>query len=236
MEIKVITGDILKVEAGACALGFFERGSLDGELAGADRALDGAISQLISRGEIKGKLGEVSVIHSLGKLPCARVAVIGLGKKKELTLDKVREAVAGVCHHMQQKKVDDIATVLYGAGMVDITPEKSAQAITEGALLGTYSFRKHITGKEDEPGEIKRLSVVIKNKKDVQVLEEACHRGEILSEAVNLARDMVNEPSNFMTPTQMAELALRLAQDYGLASRRSSSSLNIRGRPLMRLT
>ena len=83
MEIKVITGDILQVEAGAAVLGFFEgRDSLDGELAKADKTLNGAISQLISRGEIKGKLGEINVIHSLGKLPAARVAVIGLGKKE----------------------------------------------------------------------------------------------------------------------------------------------------------
>ena len=111
--------------------------------------------------------------------------------------------------------MEDITTVLQGAGIVDITPESSAQAITEGALLGVYSFRKHITKKEDEPGEIKQLSIVVRDK-DSRLVESACHKGRVLAEAANFARDMVNEPANFMTPTQMAELAKKLAQDYSL--------------------
>jgi leucyl aminopeptidase len=40
-----------------------------------------------------------------------------------------------------------------------------------------------------------------------------------LAEATNLARDMVNEPANFMTPTHMAEVATGLARSYGLEVR-----------------
>ena len=142
------------------------------------------------------------------------MVVIGLGKKEELTLDRIRGAVAEACRHLRQKMVDDIATVAHGVGVLDITPESSAQAITEGALLGVYSFRKHIT-KEAEHGEIRKLSI-ISSKADVPLLEQGRDRGKILSEAANLARDMVNEPANFMTPAHMAELAKKLAQDYGL--------------------
>ena len=215
MEIKIIAGDISRVEAGAAVLSFFEgMEGLDGDLATMDKALDGAICQLISRGEVKGKLGEINTIHSLGKLPAARVVVIGLGKKEELTLDRIRGAVAETCRHLRQKMVDDIATVAHGVGVLDITPESSAQAITEGALLGVYSFRKHIT-KEAEHGEIRKLSI-LGSKADVHLLEQGRDRGKILSEAANLARDMVNEPANFMTPAHMAKLAKKLAQDYGL--------------------
>lgn len=37
-----------------------------------------------------------------------------------------------------------------------------------------------------------------------------------MAEATNLARDMVNEPANFMTPTRMAEEATKLAENHGL--------------------
>ncbi len=215
MEIKAVAGDIAEVEAGAVLLSIFEGDSLEGDLARVDKALGGAISRLISQGEIKGKLDETNLIHSLGKLPAARVVVIGLGKKTELTLDRVRGAVAEACRYLQKKGVDDIATVLHGVGILDITPESLAQAVTEGALLGVYTFRKHMTKEEDGPGEIKRLSIV-GSKKDIPSVEQGCHQGEVLAEAANLARDMVNEPANYMTPTQMAELARKLVQDYGL--------------------
>jgi len=70
MEIKTIVGDIAQSKVGAIIISFFEgMKSPDGELANIDQALDGAISQLIKQGEIKGKLNEITLIHSLGKLP-----------------------------------------------------------------------------------------------------------------------------------------------------------------------
>ncbi|MBA7650186.1 Cytosol aminopeptidase [subsurface metagenome] len=216
MEIKVIVSDIDKIKAGAIIVNFFEgMEHLDGDIATLDKALDGAISQLISQGEIKGKLSEITPIHSLGKLPADRVVVAGLGKQPELTLDKVRGAVAETCRQLRQKGVDSIATTAQGAGIAKISPETAAQAVTEGVLLGTYTFRKHITT-EAEHGEIKQFLIVTSNQAELPVLEKGCYRGRILAEATNLARDMVNEPPNYMTPSHMADMATKLAETYGL--------------------
>jgi len=216
MEIKVVVGDITKIESGAIIINFFEKMErLEGDIAAIDKTLDGAISQLISKGEIKGKLNEITIIHSLGKLPAARVVVTGLGKQEELTLDGVRGAVAETCRFLRQRGVDNIATIAQGAGIADIGLEGAAQAVTEGALLGVYSFRKHIT-KEAEHGEIKQLTIVHPDKDKLSILERGCHKGRISAEATNLARDMVNEPANQMTPGHMAEIAKNLANTYGL--------------------
>lgn len=216
MEIKVTTGNIAQMAAGAIIVNFFEgMEHPEGDTATIDRALDGAISQLITQGEIKGKLNQVTLIHSLGRLPATRVAVCGLGKSAALTLDKVRGAVAETCRLLRSKNVESIATVAQGAGTAGITAEGSAQAITEGALLGLYAFRKHIT-KEPEHGEIKQLTIVDSDSGKLPDLERGYHQGRVLAEATNLARDMVNEPANYMTPTHMAEMAAKLAETYGL--------------------
>ena len=216
MEIKVVIGDIAQTEASAIIVNFFEdMEHLDDDTANIDKALNGAISELISQGEIKGKLNEITVIHSLGKLPAARVVVVGLGKQPELSQDKVRGAMAETCRLLRQKGSESIATIAQGAGMAGISVEGTAQAITEGALLGLYCFRRHIT-KEAEHGEIRELTVVGANKTELPGLELGSDRGRVLAEATNLARDMVNEPANYMTPAVMAEQAKRLAESYGL--------------------
>ena len=218
MEIKVAIGDITKIEAGAIVVNFFEgMERTEGEIATItiDKALDGAISQLISQGEIKGKLNEITVVHSLGKLPAARVVVVGLGKKEELSQDKVRGVVAEACRRLQQKNIDDIATIAMGAGMAGISLESATQAVTEGALLGVYSFRKHIT-KEPEYSEIKQLLIVGRNQAELSLLVRGSNKGKILAEATNLARDMVNESANYMTPNRMAEMAAELAKTHRL--------------------
>jgi leucyl aminopeptidase len=217
MEIKIIAGDITRVKADAIIINFFEGAKRleSGITATIDKALDGAISQLISQGEIKGKLNEITIIHSLGKLPAARVVVTGLGKQQELSRDKIRGAVAETCRLLRQKDVGDIATVAQGAGIAGISLQASTQAVTEGALLGTYSFRRHIT-KEAEYGEIKQLTIIDADEASLPAMEQGCTEGKVLAEATNLARDMVNEPANHMTPGHMAAEAASLAETYGL--------------------
>jgi leucyl aminopeptidase len=217
MKINVITCDITQVEAGAVVVGLFEGDKKpEGDTAVLDKALNGAISKLINQGEIRGKPGEVTAIHSLGRIPAARVVIVGLSKRKDFTLDKVRGAVAEGCRSLQKKRVEDIAVSALGAGILGMTPESSAQAVTEGALLGTYNFRKHITKEEDVPGRIKKLSLVSVDKTGTTLLKRGVKQGRVLAEAAILARDMVNEPANYMTPSNMADVANKLAREYGL--------------------
>jgi leucyl aminopeptidase len=70
-----------------------------------------------------------------------------------------------------------------------------------------------MTKKENGLGEIKELIIVGRAKKS---MEQAITKGGIIAEAANYARDMVNEPGNYMTPTQMASAARQLAKKYGL--------------------
>jgi leucyl aminopeptidase len=214
MEIKTIAGDIVKSEAGAIIVNYFEDAKqTEGDAAAADAALNGAISQLVKQGDIKGKLNEITLLHSLGKLPSSRIVVVGLGKKAELTLDKVRGATGETCRYLRQKGVDRIASGLQGAGINGIQSPDAAQAITEGAILGLYSFRKHMTKKETGYTEVKEFTLVSKEDKNIA---QAANKAKAVAEAVNWARDLVNEPSNFMTPADMAEAARKIAADYGL--------------------
>ena len=216
MEIQAVVDDIAKVKAGAIIVNYFEGMKRpDGDTATVDKALDGAISQLIEQGDIKGKLNEVTLLYSMGKLPANRIVVAGLGKQPELSINKIRGAVAETCRWLRQKGVDSIASVVQGAGINGINIESAAQAVTEGALLGLYTFRRHITKKENNFGEIKQL-LIVGSDKEKPLLEQAIAKGRILAEAANWARDLVNEPANYMTPSQMAEAARQLAKSYGL--------------------
>ena len=83
MEIKVESNSIADVEAGAIVVNLFEGVTQPSGATGAvDKALDGAITALIADGEIAGKLAETTVIHTLGRMPAARVVVAGLGKSE----------------------------------------------------------------------------------------------------------------------------------------------------------
>jgi len=214
LEIKVIVGDIAQIEADAIVVNIFEGVEQPGgATAAVDKALGGAISSLISRGEIKGKFGEITIVHTFGKVPAERVAIAGLGKRQDFGVDKVRGVTGEFCRALRKLNCHKIATILHGAGIGNIEPEASAEAIAEGALLGLYSFTRY---KKPEYEDIAEMLIVVREKDKVPILEQAVHKGEVMAEATNLARDMVNEPANYMTPSQMAETAKEIARRYNL--------------------
>jgi leucyl aminopeptidase len=215
VEIKVITGDITKMEAGAVIVGLFEGvEEPEFDLAVFDKALDGEISKLVKQEEIKGGIGEICVVHTLGRLVIERVVIAGLGKKEQFDQDKLRRIVAEVCRMLSRKSV---ASVIVGRGGATsrITTQRVGQAVAEGALLGVYSFRRHIT-KKAEHGEMKELSIVATSEDERTTLEQGVNKGRVIAEAASLARDLVNEPGNYMKPADMAETAQRLAKEYSL--------------------
>jgi leucyl aminopeptidase len=216
LEVKVVSGDIAKIKVGAAIVNLFEGVQHPGGATGAvDQALGGAITRLIAEGEIKGKLNEITLIHTLGKMEAERVVVLGLGKQEKFTLDSIRAAMAEASKFLRKLGVKQVATIVHGAGIGGMEAEKAAQALTEGSILGLYTFRKHIT-KEPEYREIEELLIVEQDGSKHAALEQGVKRGRILAEATNCARDMINEPANYMTPSDMAEVARNVASKYGL--------------------
>ena len=214
MRIRATVGDIARVEADAITVNLFEGVERPGgATAAVDEALNGAIGSLVRRGEIKGKFGEVNIVHTFGKLPAGIVAIAGLGRREDLSMDRIRGVTGEFCRVLRKLNCRKIATILHGAGIGGMETEASAQAITEGALLGLYSFTKY---KKSEYEDIKEMLLVVREKEIAPILERAIGKGKLIAEAVNLARDMGNEPANYMTPNRMADIAQEMAGKYGL--------------------
>jgi len=214
MKIKTVAGEITRIEADAVVVNLFEGLKRPGgATAAVDKALNGAISNLINQGEIKGKAGEVAIIHTLGKLPARIVAVAGLGKKKDFNLDSVRKVAGDFSRSLRKLNCRRVATILHGAGTGSLATEDLAAAITEGSLLGLYDFTRY---KKPEYKEIAQITLVEKEKSKLSAIRCGIEKGEIMAEATMLARDMVNEPANEMTPRHMAEIAKGLAKKYNL--------------------
>ncbi len=216
MDIKVRVGNIRRIRADAIILGIYEGIKRPrGDVSAINKSLDGAITQLIRQGEIKGKPGEITIIHTLGKISAERVVLVGLGKRADLTIDKIRTAGAEVARLLQKKGVKHMATVALGATNGKLSAQVSAAAIVEGTILGMYSFRKHQT-KEPEQDKLAQLTIVDRSRGAVAGIEQGAREAQIIAEATNRARDMVNEPANFMTPAQMTEEARKIAEEHHL--------------------
>ena len=83
MKVSVKAADIINTQTPALVVNLFKGVKQPtGATGTVDQALDGAISQLINDGEIKGSEGETTLVHSLGRIGPDRVVVVGLGPRK----------------------------------------------------------------------------------------------------------------------------------------------------------
>ena len=216
MDIRVADGDLASQSVPAVVVNLFEGVTKPGGATGAvDSALGGAISGLIADGEITGKRGETTLVHTLGKIAPARVLVAGLGRQADFTQDTVRDVTAQACRRLRDVGVSTVATVAHGAGVGGMDARDSGQAIAEGALLGSYRFDKYKSQADDVPT-LDELVIVEFDAGKVSELRSGVEKGVLLAEAANLCRDMVNEPPNNMTPTRMSDIARDVADERGL--------------------
>ena len=215
MKINVVAGDIAQQDVGAVVVNLFEGVTAPAGATGAvDRAMGGAISALIADGEIKGKRGEITVIHTLGTIAPKRVLVAGLGKSESFTLDGVRNVAANSARHLSGIGVKSAATIVHGAGVGGLDDKASARTLAEGVVMGMYRFDKYKSNASE--GGLGEMTIVEFDESKVDALQQGVSEGCVIGEAVNFCRDMANEPANNMTPSDMVEQALKVAHTHGV--------------------
>ncbi|MFN0147639.1 MAG: leucyl aminopeptidase, partial [Dehalococcoidia bacterium] len=213
MDIRVEAGDIAQATADVIVVNLFEGVTAPGGATGAiDRALDGAISKLIALGDIKGKSGELTLLHTFGKIAAPRVLVAGLGKQADFDVDAIRNLAANTARSLRKPGITSVATIAHGAGIGGLDGESCAQAVAEGSVLGSYRFMRHKSNlKEDDRQEIASVTIMERDATRVAAMTGGAARGAALGDATNAARDMANEPSNHLTPTMLAGRAQAIA-------------------------
>ncbi len=221
-RLTVAAGDIATQQVDTLVVNLFEGVTAPGGATGAvDAALGGAITQLIGDGELKGKAGEYTLIHTFGKLTARRVVVVGLGKAAGFDLDRARNVAAETARYLRGHATKRAATIVHGAGVGGLEPAAAAQALAEGTLMGLYRFDRHKTKRNDgsdDPG-FTELLVIEHDAAKLPALQQGVETGRIIAEATNLCRDLSNEGSNEMTPKHLAEAARTVAAATGLAFR-----------------
>ncbi len=220
-RITSVAQDILAYKAGALVLPVTEGGRLLTEPAKAvDTALEGAMTTAIRRSAFRGKLSEHLLLHPMGRLAVEQLLLVGLGKASEVTQDRIRQVTAEALRHLCAIRARTVAIVVHDAIWGPLGSETVAQAISEGALLGLYRFDLY-RGKQnrDRSPEIESLALLCTDPGAARTTRNRIAVGEVLAKATNLARDLINEPANVLTPAALATRARGVARQCGLSVR-----------------
>ncbi|MFI8994771.1 leucyl aminopeptidase [Streptomyces sp. NPDC053542] len=181
-----------------------------------ETAFDGKLADVLETLGASGAEGEVTKVPGGSGLKAPVVLAVGLGEApaegEGYDNEALRRAAGAAARALTGTKKAAFALPVADADAV--------AAVSEGALLGAYSFTAYRSNNGDKKGADKSAPLA-----DVAVLgakprdkahKAAAERAQALAAEINRARDLINTPSNGLTPKTFAAEAQAAGKEYGL--------------------
>jgi len=178
-------------------------------VAAGDKAVQEVAAEVISSGEATGKNLESTLLHRPAKLKAKRLLLLGGGKTKKFSAVDLRKIAGAAVRSLKSKGVRSFAVLLPDSGL---SAAEAAKAVVEGAFTGAFDSDTYKSDRKD----LSIDSLTIVSSGDQPAIKKAIEEAQIIGESLNFTRSLVNEPSNRMTPTILADRAKKMSQEVGL--------------------
>ena len=211
MKITLSTAPAAQLETPCLVAVVLDRGEKDKTevfVAAEDKTLADAASELISAGDLSGKLFEVSWLYRPRGMKAERLLLVGGGKSSRFTASELRKVAGAAVRTLKSRSLRGLAFLLPGT----IPAEQAAKAVVEGAVVGDFDPDTYKSDRKDQ----KIGSLTLLSAASARLPERVIEEARVVAESQNFTRELVNEPSNRMTPTILASRAREMAQETGL--------------------
>jgi len=173
-----------------------------------DPALQAVSAELLASGELSGKPLETNLLHKPSNVKAKRLLLVSGGSAKKFSSYDLRRVAGTAARTLKARGIRSFAIVAPSG----IPAEEAVRAIVEGAHVGNFEPDYYRSDRKDQ--KIDGLIVIASG--DKARLEKVANEAQVIGESQNFTRDLVNEPSNRMTPTILADRAKKMSADVGL--------------------
>lgn len=207
MEVKLKTGELKSFATDLIAIGLFEEEKANQFLESCGKDILTELQQAIQSKEFSAEFSEMKSFTTLGRLPSKKVLIVGLGKKKDFTLEKLRRVAANVHKAAKSLGIKNYAALLHRCG--DLPYEKRVFAAAEGILLADYDFNEYKTIDREKIKKIDQ-AILLETRPVSAALENLVKKAVTICSTMNYIRDLVNRPANEVNPAYLAREAEKL--------------------------
>ena len=185
-------------------------------LSAAAKSLDtlsgGAISAVLKRGDLAGKVGQTLLLHGLPHLKAERVLLVGAGKEDELSDRQFRKIVSGALNVLKGLGGSDATLALDGLNVKNRDTYGKARLLVETLADGEYVFDRFKSQKA-EPRALKKITLLTSKTAQAETERAATHAAAIAT-GMAFTRDLGNLPPNVCHPSYLAEEAKALGKEH----------------------
>ena len=209
MQIQLENQPYSSIQADAIVTYIFDKESkIDGILSDIDHAMDGRLAALVATGELTGKALETVLVHFPEGLDAKRLLLVGAGKPEKFAQSDLRKIAGTALRYLKSRGVKKF---VFLAREGERGPA-AAQAVAEGLGVADFESNKYQTDKKTNR-EIQSVLLAGFDANQNGNLPAAVENGRVIAESQNFARDLINEPSNRLTPRMLAARAEAMAKE-----------------------
>jgi len=209
-ELKLIHAPLAEVETDWLVVALFDRPEWPAKIQALDAALKGALTELRDRGDLKAKAGEVTYLPVVTGIEADRVLIVGLGDPAKLGLQSWEQAVLGAARRAAGTAESTIAILIPDEIAASSSPAQAISATVCAAVVGSSGQGLYKATQDRFP--FSQITVISEAN-----APQALERGQILGDAINLTRELVNRHPEEIVPVTFAERAEKEAKAVGLS-------------------
>ena len=214
MDFNIKSGDPEKQRTACVVVGVFESRRLSDAAKAIDSVSNKYLSNLIRRGDMNGKRGQMLLLHNVPGMISDRVMLIGCGKEREFDDRAYRTVLSHSIRALNNTgSLDGVnyLTELSIKGRDHIWKTRQAVMMAEHTL---YKFDKMKSKKNEKRRPLRKITFTVPTRRELAMGEQALNQGRAIANGIKLTRDLSNLPANVCTPVYLARKAVELGKSY----------------------
>lgn len=194
-------------------VGIYTNGALTPTAKALDKASKGSVNKMIKQGILSGKAGHVVPVANLNNTKFEHILFIGCGSEKKINARAYRKAITVASKALQNSKAKKVISYLTEINVIDADDAWKVKHHVEATQDALYRF-DYFKSKQKDKLTVKDIVINLSDAKQKKACERALKEGEAVAHGMSIAKNLGNTPSNYCTPTFLAEQAKELRKNY----------------------
>lgn len=205
MEFSVKSGSPEKQRSACIVVGVYEPRRLSPVAEQLDQISEGYISNLLRRGDLEGKPGQVLLLHHVPNVLSERVLLVGCGKERELNERQYRQIIKKTIDTLNETGSMESVCFLTEMHVKGRDTYWKVRQAVEATMDSLYSFNQLKSKKDEARRPLRKLVFNVPTRRELPLGESAIEHSLAISNGSKMCRDVANMPPNICNPAYLAE-------------------------------
>ncbi len=214
MKFNIKSGNPEQQRTACVIVGVFEKRRLSEAARQLDEAADGLLTEVVKRGDMDGKLGQVLLLHAVPGVTAERVLLVGCGHERELGDSQFRKIVRKAAVTLNETGATEAASYLGELPVKGRTLHWKLRQVVETTDQALYRFEQFKTKPDTTYRPLRRMTLMVIDRQALPEGKQAVAEGMAIAAGITLTRNLGNTPANICTPAYLARQAAALAKGY----------------------